>query len=350
MTEIKFLVFADLHYKKKMYATATGDLEEIYRRATNEKVDFILHEGDVCNDYGGSPELRRLLEACPTPYFGVYGNHELETAGNSMQTVTPYITNRPDRVVWGSEDGKTGDGAIAYYYYDTDGFRFLFLDTNYSVTPEGKYEHNREGSWGRPAENTRGDSLGDVQLAWLDRVLTDAAEKGLHCVVNSHAAFCGRWQTSPDHTAVRMLFAKANALKKGTVLMAINGHYHTNRAAVVEDVFYLDVNTAINGWWQGEKFHPYAEKDESSPEYTFDYTDYDEDGNAKDTVKMPLSALRMGAQTLFFESPLSATVTVTSEGSITVNGTKTKWRYGIAKDRFSEGTMPEISDHFIKLQ
>ena len=350
MSEVKFTVFADFHYKKKMYATAVGDLEMIYRRAEEENVDLIVHEGDFCNNYGGSLELLSLLRSCPKPYFGVYGNHELETAGNTMNTVTPYITNRPEKTVWGTDDGRIGDGTVAYYYYDIYDFRFIFLDTNYSLTPDGEFEHNREGSWTKPKENSRLESLGDRQLLWLENTLTDAANKGKHCIVNSHSTFSGIWKSAPDHKTVRNLFAMANSIRKGTVIMAINGHYHSNRAATVENVFYLDLNTVVNGWWQSEKFFPYAETDESSPKYTFDYTDYDENGNAIDTVKMPLSSLIMGAQTLFFEEPLSATVTVTSEGRITVKGTKTHWRYGIVKEEFPEGIMPEISDYYIELQ
>ena len=126
--------------------------------------------------------------------------------------------------------------------------------------------------------------------------------------------------------------------------MSINGHYHKNRAKIIEGVFYFDVNTTINGWWQTKKFYPYAEKDESNPEYTFDYTDYDEDGNPVKTEKMPLSSLGMGANTLFFTDPLSAIVKVTSDGKISVKGKKTSWIYGKTIDSFSEGSMPEISD------
>ena len=33
MSKIKFLVFADLHYKKGMYAAKVSDLEKIIKRA-----------------------------------------------------------------------------------------------------------------------------------------------------------------------------------------------------------------------------------------------------------------------------------------------------------------------------
>ena len=60
---------------------------------------------------------------------------------------------------------------------------------------------------------------------------------------------------------------------------------------------------------------------------------------------MPLSELMMGAQTLFFAEPLSAIVTVTSDGKITVKGSKTEWSYGKVKVKFTEGSEPFISDY-----
>ena len=345
MAEIKFLVFADLHYKKGMYATKVSDLEEIMKRARDEKVDLVLHEGDFCNDYCRSPEILNVYLRSGLKVFGVYGNHELETVGNTMQVVTPNLTNEPESVIWGTKDGKIGDGSIAYYYYDTGDFRFIFLDANYSLMPDGvTYEHNREGSWGPPQENSCKSSLGPVQIEWLDKVLTDAAEKGKHCIVNAHPSFSGLWNNSYDSVTVRNLYAKANAIKSGTVVMSINGHWHTNHAATVDGVFYLDTNVVINGWWQGEKFYPYAEDDPENPKYTFTFTDYDENGNATNTYARPLSSLSMGAQTLFFKEPLSAVVTVTDDGKITVKGKKTEWSYGKVSNNFFEGIMPEISD------
>ena len=54
---IRFLVFADLHYKKGMYAVKVQHLEKILDRAREEGVDLVLHAGDFSNDYHGSGEL-----------------------------------------------------------------------------------------------------------------------------------------------------------------------------------------------------------------------------------------------------------------------------------------------------
>ena len=74
---ITFSVFADFHYKKRMYTASPDGLDHILSRAHREGVDFIIHAGDFCNDYAGSPELMRAYHqnkyALPT--YGIYGNH-----------------------------------------------------------------------------------------------------------------------------------------------------------------------------------------------------------------------------------------------------------------------------------
>lgn len=345
MESLKFLVFADFHYKKKMYASSVENLKTILKRASDENVNFCAHLGDFCNNYIGSPEI--VSELLDNEYglsvFGVYGNHELESLGNSMAYVTPLLSNRTDALVYGTQSTKIEDGGIGYYYFDKGDFRLIFLDTNYSVTPEGEYEHNRTASYGKPKENTSADSLGDKQISWLEAVLSNASELRKKCIVFSHASFSGIWNSSPDAEKVRELFKSANDKSEGTVLLAINGHYHTNHVAVVDGVCYFDCHTAINGWWQSERFYPYAEEDTENPKYTFDYVDYDASGNPTKNIKMPYSALSMGAQTLFFESPLSAIVTVSLDGKIKIEGSESKFAYGITKE-MPECNLPKISN------
>ena len=166
---LRFLVFADLHYKKGMYAVKLQHLQQIMDRARENRVDFVLHAGDFSNDYQGSPELvkKYLNNENGLSVYGVYGNHELESKNNSMEFVTPLLTN-DTCVTWGTADGQMGDGSIGYYHYLKNGYRFICLDTNYSYNEgSGQWEHNHTASWGAPAGNLYPDSLGPVQLQWL---------------------------------------------------------------------------------------------------------------------------------------------------------------------------------------
>lgn len=278
---VKFLVFSDFHYKKKMYSATVSDFKKILNRANQSNVDFIVHCGDFSNDYSGSPELINayLYNSFNLPVYGVYGNHELESSSNSMSIVTPKLTN-DGNVFWGTDDKKRNDGSIGYYYSDFNGFRFVYTDTNYSYNNSGKYwEHNRTSSYGAPSGNIYANSLSPNQLFWLEKTLLDAANKDLKCIIVGHAGFSGIWSSSPDAEKVRKIFKTANEIRKGTVLLCLNGHYHTNHIQKSEDIVYFDVNSALNGVWQSQSVKHYSD------EHTFLYENYDKNGVLLNTEK-----------------------------------------------------------------
>ncbi len=345
--KIIFSLFADLHYKKGMYIASVADIEQIFERAERDGADFVAHLGDMCNDYLRSSELAKayLDNRQGLEVYGVYGNHELETVGNTMQVVTPLLTNRPADVIWGTEDKTISDGNIAYYYFDKGVFRFICLDSNYSKNTETQeYEHNLPASWGPPDKNEFPNSLGETQLKWLRETLLDAAEKEKHCVVLSHSSFAGLWQECNDTEIIQQMFKEANAARPKTVVLAINGHLHTNHSAQIDDVVYLDINSVRSGWWASNPFYPYAEEDINAPKYTFEYTEYDQGGRPACSFMRPLSSLTMGAQTLFYADPLSVTVTLHENGSVFVKGSTTTWLYGIGPDSYEPEKLLKISN------
>ena len=162
----------------------------------------------------------------------------------------------------------------------------------------------------------------------------------------SHDSFAGKFgSTSPDASAVREIYAKANAIRKGTVLMSINGHIHTNHQAIVDGVFYLDMNTVRNCTWKGgQTAHHYT------GEHTFTKVSYDENGNVIGTDENALlSDLSMGMATWFAADPLSAVITVDQYGNITIDGTESDWIYGIAPSSTASGEEPRVSSGTWKL-
>ncbi len=334
--QIKFAVFADLHYKKGMRIETVEDLKAIMKRAHENQVDFVLQAGDMSNDCRRSPELYReyLTNPYGLPVYGTYGNHEMESENNSMQEVTPKLTNRD--VVWGTADGKIGDGSVGYYHADFNGFRIVAIDTNYSWNPtEQIWEHNRTNSHGIPAGNEKVSSLGPVQLGWLKDVLQDAADKDLHCVLLSHAAFSGAWGYCSDQDTLRALIREVNERKPGTVLMALNGHHHSNHQAVIEDVIYVDVNTARDGLW-----NPKGEKHYDG--FTYKHIDFDAEGNEISRYDRPVDETWFSKTVWYFAEPLSAIVTLSSDGSATIEGAETTWFGGV--DPHTTYTEPKISD------
>ena len=260
----------------------------------------------------------------------------METNGNNMKVVTALLNNR--EVIWGTADGKIGNGDIGYFYYETNGFRIVCVDTNYSYNTTTKtWEHNAPATSGPPSENTDSSSLGPVQLKWLENTLMDAAAKDIPCIVVSHHSFSGVWSSSPDAAAVRSIFKKANDKRVGTVLLAINGHLHTNRAQIVDDVLYLDMNATRNVVWRSEKVAHYTD-----PAHTFKLITYYKDGSPEYAIKKSLNDLSMGKNTWFSADPLSAIVSVSTSGRICIDGMESKWIYGVVPPNTTSAQGPVV--------
>lgn len=337
---MRFVVFADFHYKKGMYAPTIGhDLTPIIERARLSGADMIIHAGDLCNDYLGSPELfdALLRNRYDIPVFGAYGNHELETGGNTMEVVTPRLANRP--VVYGTPDGEFS-ADIGYYHVDVDGYRFVFADTNYSLL-DGEWVHNRPASWGAPKGAEYENSLGPAQLYWLERVLTDASENGLRCVVVSHAEFSGKNSPSPDADKVREIFRRVNEKRK-TVILAINGHYHTDNLFTEDGIGYFDCNTVKNGFWMPMEEQHYV------PGQTFVYEDYDRNGTLTGKSPRDLCSLSQAKNTWFFDKPLCAVITI-DDDEITIDGAQTSWMYDVVPETDIEGVRAGILSRKIRI-
>lgn len=343
MRTLTFTLFADFHYKNGMYMSTIADLESILARADESNSSFIMSAGDFCNDFKGSPELVNtyhnytLSDGSILPAYNVYGNHELETEGNSMANVTKTLTN-DEFVIWGTEFGAF-DENIGYYYFESEGFRIVCIDTQYSYNPTTEqWEHNAPASWGAPSGNTKKCSLGPVQLEWLERVLTDAAEKDIPCIVVGHDGMSGLFATSSaDAATVRKIFRSVNSKNPGTVLMCINGHLHTNNQGYNDGVFYLDMNTARNCLWRGDAKSHYNYK------HTFEKVLYDEDGNPTKTVTSNLAELSMGDNTWFSADPLSAVITIRSDGVIEIDGTESSWIYDVVPSNLKDSCEPRVS-------
>ncbi len=356
---LKMSVFSDFHYRKFAYPGTLRDLDAILKRAADNEVDFVIHAGDFCNDYHESPELKPawLENKYGLDVYGIYGNHELEYLIHDyrgyddkppMQLVTPWLTNQADAVHWGTSDGKPlEDGSIAYYWFERNGFRIVCTDTSYSYSQErDAWEHNP--SLYVPKGNVHTESLGAAQLAWLEEVLTDAAHKDIPCIVFSHAGFADGWHPSFGRANVRAVYNRVNAIRKGTVVASINGHLHTDNAEVVDNIVFLDINTVNNGYFLTPGFPHYDEQ------HTFLYTDYDEEGNEGETYERPYKELfynLMGNYCWFYKDPLSCIITVTDDGTVTVEGEETEWAYGILPpDVTKPGKHPKITSGTYKME
>lgn len=318
---VKFTVFSDFHYDPKSSPASGTHITEMMDAANRNGAEFVLHCGDFAKDWPSSSEV---LEACLNnkyhlPVYGTYGNHDTQSVNNLFSFVTPRLTNDKN-VIWATENGNVEDGVITYYHVDKVPYRLICLDTNHSYFPkEGKVKHAPPGMGEAPLENNPRHILGERQLKWLEALLDEAAERELHCIVFSHAGFAGfregGWEfpaPSDDLATVRALFHKANEKRPCTVLMSVNGHYHTDHAGMDDNIVFFSVNSTITGWWDCKNSKPY----------------------------------RYGA-------PLYATVTVTDDFRVLIDGKNGCWGEDGPPENctalFQDGVRPQISSRTFQI-
>ncbi|MBE6669052.1 MAG: hypothetical protein E7601_02480 [Ruminococcaceae bacterium] len=327
---LRFLVFSDLHYKRFMYVATTDDVDKVLKRADENSVDFVIQLGDFCNEFSKSPELfgTYLNNKYGLPAYGVCGNHDMEGPLNTVDFIRTKLCNRT--VNFGRS--KNGKGT-AYWYTDIKNFRIIGLDTNYSYsTATQSWERNKANTSHAPKENEKGNSLGPDQLSWLRARIKEASEKNMKVLVFSHVSFSDSWSRSPDADAVRKIFADY----EGTVLLASNGHSHTDHFKTIGKTVYFDVNSVRNGYWYSQSTHHYSNT------HTYKYYNYVDGVVSGDPVTIPLTTLSQAKNTWFFTEPLSAVVTVSEDGTVKVEGAVTRWMYDILPDSKKDGTKPMI--------
>lgn len=333
---ITFGLFSDFHYKEGMYIASISNLNEIFERAYLSNASFVISSGDMTNDMKGSPELVNAFKNNKFSLFAynVYGNHELETEGNTMEFVTPTLTNDAN-VIWGTKSGKIEDGTIGYYYAQRDGFRLIFLDTNYYYEKGTNIlRHNPGASWGPPEDSVGGASLGSEQLKWLENVLMDAADKDIPCIVISHNSILEKFGgLSSEATKVKAIYKKANNRNPGTVVMSINGHTHQNAYAWEDGIFYFNMNATLNiNSHTSNVIH-------STYNDTYMKEVYDNKGNLLELVETSLGS----SCCRYSESPLSAIVTVYENGVIEIDGYETNWFCGTGSEYMSKNIGPIVT-------
>ena len=390
--EIEFVTFGDYHYNSGQYTSQLSDLLAITATADTlnggEGADFILSLGDMFNNGAGSKEVTNyLLNGTYSgkdgttynnhnyAFYNLYGNHELE-GGNRLTYVNTTLTNSD--VHWG--DGSVGAIAAvslkyasqsvgnndfdkrnelatgSYYWFEKNGIRIIVTNNNFSWNPNhinGEvigWEHALIGSYGSPSAannasrgfdegtaalaNTQTSNLGPTQMAWLEDVLMDAVSQGIPCVIAGHGSYHPSVGGSSSGEAVRALFKKANSIRKGTVIASLNGHQHTNRQFVMEDVLYLDITTVRNSEWRSTSEAHYTDA------HTFTYDYYDDNGIYQKSETRTLNSLSMGKNTWFANDPVHSSVKITARGAVELTGMKSSYMYDVIPSGYKDYGYP----------
>lgn len=220
---MKFLVFSDFHYDPEYFlCTGLEGLAKMQQRAREEGCDFIVQLGDFCHGVSGVPELIHAYNQFEIPSYHVLGNHDAER-DSFANTVHAYAM--PNE----------------YYFFDVGGYRMIVLNPNYFVDGE-EYVHFELLNW-RDHGATR-DVIPLEQIAWLRETV---ASSPYPCVLLSHQSF-ERVDGVKNRQEVLDIINEANARRKGSVRLCINGHYHRDNLRILDGVCYFDLNSASVDW------------------------------------------------------------------------------------------------------
>ena len=245
--KVKFAVMADLHVD--IMPDGVARTQAFCEAAVKEKVDFMLHLGDiqypevaflekfapesiqkregegwfVCDRDDEKIAVKQLLAKTNLPLYGVLGNHDMDSC--SKKTACLY---------WGMPD--------THYSFVQGGVRFVVLDTNFIRTDEGmldfdhcnyRYYSQRETSF-----------ITQPQLEWLENEVMNSEEP---CVLLSHAALGDNLMCAHDREHLWEMISRVNADKR-RVILALNGHNHSDGVTERNGVPFISINSISNVW------------------------------------------------------------------------------------------------------
>ncbi len=282
---MKFLVFSDIHYNPG--GSPSGDEEHIrimQKRAEENGCDFIISGGDFCFDpsHEISKNFLDLYNSFHIPSYHILGNHDTDyTALSDILKLYKMPHN--------------------YYYFDINGYRVIICDSNYYLF-DGNYYHYDLKNYHSHINDSILGIIPEEQLEWLKKTIE---ESEYPCIILSHESFEREMDGVYNRDAIRKIIDEANKRKKHSVLMCINGHYHVDNLRIINDVAYLDLNSAS---FQMARVEHDLFPDELCQKY---------------------SVLR---NLVFFNEPLCAVITL--EGShISIEGTEGSYFMGVSPEK-----------------
>lgn len=269
---VKFALIGDPHFE--IVPNGNEFLEQVFQKAREEDVDFIIHLGDfsyptdtyscrcpeekmpinVKNAYNKArnQETLALLEkynGFEKPAYHCVGNHEFDFS--SVEEVVK---------AYGMENN--------YYSFHMGGWHFIVLDGNYIKTPDGKFEHYdhshyfwQDLPW-----------MATEELEWLKEELKKTNEP---VVMFSHEPLFNRgWGEIKNWKEFEKIVV--NAKKNGKdVRLCINGHLHVDEVTEQNGVVYYGVNSMSNMWvdeeYQALRFSKEIDEKYPNVRYTIPY-------------------------------------------------------------------------------
>lgn len=288
MNEIKFLVFSDLHHNANVfYTNAEKRLDKIRQRAIDNNVDFVIHAGDLCHSPHTMTDFIKKYHDFPMPVYHTLGNHEFDNCGYEEILKAYNLDN-------------------GYYYFDKNGFRFIVMDLN-QIKNGDELIHYNGGDYlklyNKKTDVFANVSMGDEQRKWLEDTVMSSPYP---CVLFSHQSTerIDSGMLFSEMKKIWDLYEKVNKDKK-RIIMAINGHHHRDNLRIFKNIAFFDINSASMDWL--EKPH-----DKFPKELMDNYS--------------------LVQHTIVWNEPLSAVVTLKSDGSIKIEGSQSDYFMGVNRE------------------
>lgn len=284
----KVCLFSDLHYNPSSWLNSDDQsfLEQIQARAEREQCDMVLHLGDFVHNVTRADEKAfiKKYNDFAIPSFHCLGNHDQD--GNDYKlTLAAY--NMP-------EEG--------YYYVDKGGFRFIILDPNYVCEKPGEYIHHSSGNYFKRSKTSTINWLPPAQVEWLKDAIRNSPYP---CVIGSHQSLERPNAGINNRHEIRQFFREINAKRPGHVRLVMNGHMHIDHLSLMENIAWLDVNSA-NFQWFGATHDKYPAE-----------------------LTKRLHGIR---HTLAWTKPLSAIISLWPDGRIKIEGSRADYHFGITPE------------------
>jgi 3',5'-cyclic AMP phosphodiesterase CpdA len=233
-------LIADLHHD--IMHDGKERLLSFIQQANATGADFIIQMGDFCIPKKQNKALLDIYRDFNGPSYHILGNHDMDGGFSREETME----------FWGMKK--------KYYSFDHNGFHFVILDGN-DPNPKPWSGYNR--------------FINSEQQEWLRQ---DLEKTDLNTFVFSHQTIENEEGGVANFLEMRQILEEAN--KSGgnnKVVACFSGHHHTDYMTEINDIYYIQINSASYRW-VGDDFQyvRYSKEiDEKYPwiKYTIPYKD-----------------------------------------------------------------------------
>lgn len=200
--KVKFGIISDIH--PDVMHDGTQRLKAFLDYAAKEKVDFIISLGDFCQPKQENREFMDMWLNFSKPQYSTLGNHDSDGATKEKFLEFAQMPNR-------------------YYTFTKGAICFVVLDMNNTV-------------------NGKRNSVDPQQIEWLKATLINSKYP---CILFSHQGI----PTCGNANELTSLFAHVNSQAGyNKVVAAFFGHEHGNYMKKIEDINYVQINSASYIW------------------------------------------------------------------------------------------------------